>query len=649
MKQNYTEQDLSEAVVTPQDIQPGKVSHHYGTLVIAEVDPSHPAITAAEKSTATTKLDSSAKLGLAAFNLRQSDAYRTAKAARPHQGRKWDDNSIPELKPPLPASILNLKAAAPAAGTSDRLTGSVAVGIVIVSGPGDLAFSGSDTTKVVAEVQSGLSWLGAAAGGVAFHHDIQNVTLQLPDDPNGNDKEGYWRNPTMQALGYANPGAYVQHIIQQYGTDWGYCAFFVKYSQTWFAYAYIGGPYLCMQFSNDGWGPDNIDRVFAHETGHIFNAPDEYAASNCNCTQRFGVFNVVNGNCATCAPNGGVDCIMLSNAWTMCSYTPWHLGLAWPMLPMVTLWESANMGQGPGAVQWLIGDINGDGKDEIVQQWANGSSLGTIVYGWVNNTMTVLWSTADMGQGPGAVQWLIGDINGDGKAEIVQQWANGSSLGTIVYGWVNNAMTVLWSTADMGQGPGAVQWLIGDINGDGKAEIVQQWANGSSLGTIVYGWVNNAMTVLWSTGNMGQGPGAVQWLIGDINGDGKAEIIQQWANGSSLGTIVYGWVNNAMTVLWSTADMGQGPGAVHWLIGDINGDGKAEIVQQWANGSSLGTIVYGWVNNAMTVLWSSGNMGQGPGAVQWLIGKIDGGARAKVIQEWANGSSLGTIVYGQPV
>ena len=43
-----------------------------------------------------------------------------------------------------------------------------------------------------------------------------------------------------------------------------------------------------MHYDNDGWGPDNIDRVFTHETGHIFGCPDEYAASNCSCDTKAG-------------------------------------------------------------------------------------------------------------------------------------------------------------------------------------------------------------------------------------------------------------------------------------------------------------------------------------------------------------------------
>ena len=64
-----------------------------------------------------------------------------------------------------------------------------------------------------------------------------------------------------------------------------------------------------MQYDNDGWTPDNIDRVFAHETGHIFGCPDEYASSGCNCSAKFGWFREPNGNCQNCA-TPFLDCLM---------------------------------------------------------------------------------------------------------------------------------------------------------------------------------------------------------------------------------------------------------------------------------------------------------------------------------------------------
>ena len=96
----------------------------------------------------------------------------------------------------------------------------------------------------------------------------------------------------MAAIGFSadwnGVGAYVEDIRSRFGTRWTYCGFFTKYPLSHFAYASIGGPRLVMDYNNDGWGPDNIDRVFAHETGHIFGCPDEYAASGCNCGGRLG-------------------------------------------------------------------------------------------------------------------------------------------------------------------------------------------------------------------------------------------------------------------------------------------------------------------------------------------------------------------------
>ena len=81
---------------------------------------------------------------------------------------------------------------------------------------------------------------------------------------------------------------------------------------------------MVMGLRNRGFGNGNMDRVFAHETGHIFGAPDEYG--RCNCGGAHGPFRQPNRNCENCAPRGGVTCLMRSNAARMCSSTRYHLG-----------------------------------------------------------------------------------------------------------------------------------------------------------------------------------------------------------------------------------------------------------------------------------------------------------------------------------
>jgi Hemopexin len=85
--------------------------------------------------------------------------------------------------------------------------------------------------------------------------------------------------------------------VQEQGADWGVVAFVTKYPTYWGGYA--STPKIVMRWKA---GNDNFDRVLAHETGHTFGAPDEYAASKCDCAKTYGrFFTAKNGNCALCA------------------------------------------------------------------------------------------------------------------------------------------------------------------------------------------------------------------------------------------------------------------------------------------------------------------------------------------------------------
>lgn len=279
-------------------------------------------------------LDPIESIGLSAFALRQSAEYAEAKARRPLDGAPWD---TPEATPPATGPrIAPLDAPTLLANASDRLIGEVAVGIVIVSGPTpDLQFSEAEVVEIVAEVQNGLGWLGSRSygGGVTWYYDLQQVSIGTPPDPAAMDKEAVWRDPAMKALGYLGSVQgvhdYVSDIRTRLQTRWTFCGFFIKYPAS--HYANAGVPRILMQAPYDGWGPTNIDRIFAHETGHIFGAEDEYKESQCDCKGSYGYFGRPNLNCKLCAPGGGVECVMSANSWAMCPSTTWHLGFNWPL------------------------------------------------------------------------------------------------------------------------------------------------------------------------------------------------------------------------------------------------------------------------------------------------------------------------------
>lgn len=284
------------------------------------------------------KLNQNEELTVNAWNSRQKPAFMSAKAERPQEGESWGFSTGCN-KPIHNDNELNAFEAAQASA-SQHMTGLVGVGVIIVDGPtgSSAAFTPEERNKVITEVQEGTSILANLAPvntRLNFTFDIRTVKIDInPNQIRNNfEDESKWRDAAMNKLGYPSDLAGMNKYIEDLRTtilnpvkpDWGYIAFFIKYPAGHFAYATLGGPRLVMQYQNDGWGPDNIDRVFAHETGHIFGAPDEYAQSGCRIGGQWGQLKVPNNNCEAENSNA-VPCLMLGNTSSVCKWTAGHFG-----------------------------------------------------------------------------------------------------------------------------------------------------------------------------------------------------------------------------------------------------------------------------------------------------------------------------------
>jgi hypothetical protein len=311
-----------------------------------------------------------------------------------------------------------------------------------------------------------------------------------------------------------------------------------------------------------------------------------------------------------------------------------------------TIFSSANMGQGPGAVAWLAGAFSGAGIGEVAQLWDNNGHLAVNVYG-VARADAPLFRNPDLGQGTGAVTWLTGDFTGSGNDEIAQLWDNNGHLALIVYGFVGDTMQTVLDVHDLGQGPGAVDWLTGNFTGSGRTEIAQLWDNNGNLGLNVYGIVGDTVQTMYESSNVGQGSGALAWLTGDFTGSGITQIAQLWDNNGNLAVNIYGPLGTLVTF----RDLGEGPGAVAWLTGDFTGSGRTEIAQLWDNNGNLGAVIYGFVGSTGSILFDSSDLGQGSGALTFLAGnftlsgKFGGPAGTEIAQLWDHNGILSAIIH----
>ena len=191
-------------------------------------------------------------------------------------------------------------------------------------------------STIMAEVMEGLAFLASAEpdANITFNYDWREIDVEVGAGTGSNyeSRESPWRDAALKKMGFAGSRQgsidYVNALRAARQTDWAYVAYFTRYPLHHFGYA--SGERLVMHVDNDGWGPNAINQVFAHETCHIFGAADEYKASECSCSGS-GHSDTPNLNCFFCTTTQA-PCLMNANTLTLC---PWSRGqLGW------SLWQN---------------------------------------------------------------------------------------------------------------------------------------------------------------------------------------------------------------------------------------------------------------------------------------------------------------------
>ena len=255
----------------------------------------------------------------------------------------WDDPEHHNPKHPGNDFTLSQEEAMHDTATSRYMRGKITVGLIIVSGTDERAFTQKEIENVYCQVLRALNTLASYDNMANVVFQLYGQVVQIDAAPcNSGCKncgtktlslqgELCWRDPVLNKMGYsagiAGIDQFNKDLIKSCKVDWAYTAFITKYPQCWFAYA--GSGRVCMSYSNDNWGPNNIAAVFAHETCHIFGAADEYASA-CSCGN-YGEMGVPNNNCDKCHTEiRKTSCLMKGNdLGYLCPWTRGQLGWAY--------------------------------------------------------------------------------------------------------------------------------------------------------------------------------------------------------------------------------------------------------------------------------------------------------------------------------
>ncbi len=238
-----------------------------------------------------------------------------------------------------------------------------------------------------------------------------------------------------------------------------------------------------------------------------------------------------------------------------------------------TMWLSSGAGFSRVSVSsptlsngdYWTGDINGDGKDDLVA--FNGAWLSD----GAKFTWSGVWTTEPYTGGP----WYVGDFNGDGKTDILRYEQGTSGAKILLSTGTSFQSAGSWTDAWYGDRG----WYIGDFNGDGKDDLLRYLYGKSGADVFLSTGSSFVYSGSWTPAGMGESG----WHLGDFNGDGKTDLARYLVGQTGADM----WLSNGAAFVhdgdWTPAGHGEGGAdsrdGIGWEEGDFNGDGKTDLLR----------------------------------------------------------------------
>ena len=308
------------------------------------------------------------------------------------------------------------------------------------------------------------------------------------------------------------------------------------------------------------------------------------------------------------------------------------LGAAGPAAWGQSFGPESNYPAGYHPSRAVLGDVNGDGRLDVVSPntasnavvqllGQTGGSLGAVVY-------------YTPGPNTAPADAVLRDINGDGRLDIVTANYQAGTVGVFLGRPTGFAPAVSYSA---GTNSGAQSVAVGDVDQNGRLDIITANYTANTIG-ILLGQAGGGFALsgpVYTNGNYR--PQRVQ--IGDINGDGRPDVVVLYANGSAVGVLLglgNGSFANPVDYL-----VGTNTYPSDLVLGDVNGDGHLDIV----TGNAIGTVavLLGQAGGGFAAV-SSYPVGTGSNIQGVDIGDINGDGRLDIVTANLQANTVGVLV-----
>ena len=324
------------------------------------------------------------------------------------------------------------------------------------------------------------------------------------------------------------------------------------------------------------------------------------------------------------------------------------------LIDLTSFATKVDFGTGTGPQSIAVGDVDGDGKPDLVIPNYSSTTLSVFRNTSLSGLITVssVAAKVDFTTGTNPEPVAFGDVDGDGKPDLVvanygsntvSVFRNTSVSGSITTGSLAAKVDFVTGTLPRGV-------AIGDVDGDGKPDIV------------VGNQTSNTVSVFRNTGTPGSvtpgsfaakvdfttGVDPIRVSLGDLDGDGKPDLVVGNYTSSTISVFRNTSVSGAITSgsFAAKVDFTTGTNPLGITTGDLDGDGKPDLVvtnngsatvSVFRNTSTPGSITTG----SLTTKIDFATTGSNPYNVS--IGDMDGDGKPDLVV--ANSTSNTVSVF----
>ncbi|MDD5043045.1 MAG: putative glycoside hydrolase [Patescibacteria group bacterium] len=235
-----------------------------------------------------------------------------------------------------------------------------------------------------------------------------------------------------------------------------------------------------------------------------------------------------------------------------------------------------------GGSKIIIKDLDGDKKNEFIVADKN----KVAIYGSDKVLAASFYPYG--GKYDKGINIALGDLDNDGQEEIITGTEAGAGPQVRIFNRSGRPLTPGFFAFDK-KLRGGVNVAVGDLDGDGKKEIVAGAGAGGAPQVRVFNKDGKLLSKEFFAYNAGF-RGGVNVAVGDLNGDNLAEIITGPGAGGGPQVRVFNKDGKMLSAGFFTSDSKLRSG-VKVVSSDVDGDGKDEIIALTTDPFTLSSLI----------------------------------------------------------